>query len=333
MILTPDNLEQPWPEGSLVASLDLGSNSFHFLLASYTKGELTLIQRLSEKVQLAAGLDMHNYLDAAAQERGLDCLRNLAPLMQKIPLQKLKVVATNTLRVATNAQEFIHKAEQLLGVPIQVITGLEEARLVYLGVVKSNPAFSEQCLVIDIGGGSTEFIIGAGDKPLQLASLPMGCVSFSKRFFTQETITEQNFTAACQAAKQLLNTIKEDYAQLGWQLAYGSSGSMKTLALLAGYHNLTATNNYTSTTGNGSKFGQLTLAGLYALRDELLRQGNPMHWETAGIRTNRLQLIPAGLAICLAACEVLGVETLDYSDGALREGLLFELLESLAADN
>lgn len=302
-------------EGDLVASLDLGSNSFHFLLATYTKGELKVIQRLSEKVQLAAGLDAENYLDKESQARGLACLAQIAPLLAGVQRSKLSVVATNTLRVATNANQFLEAAEQVLGVPVQVISGVEEARLVYLGVVKSNPSFSDKCLVVDIGGGSTEFILGEAEQPLELTSLNMGCVSYTKRFFIDTNkVQEREFKAALQAAKAELTNLLPTYLNLGWDLAYGSSGSMKVLAQVA----------------NLGQLGSLTLSKLQAMREELLLRGAPVFWQNLGVRRTRLDLIPAGLAIALAAFEVLGIERMNYSDGALREGLLHQLLEKPA---
>lgn len=303
---------EPLSEGDLVASLDLGSNSFHLLLARKIKGELSIIKRMGEKVQLAAGLDTNNHLSEAAQQRGLACLKLMAPFLQGLNESQVTLVATNTLRAAHNAKEFIVRAEEILGLPIEIIAGREEARLIYVGVVNSNPRVDERRLVIDIGGGSTEFIIGEGNEPLLLESLHMGCVSYSSRYFTNPFIMADDFQKAYFAARGELLHIQKRFCNKGWQLAHGSSGSMKTLSLILGKGELAT----------------ITLAGLKQLYKELLEKGSPDHWTVYGIRPERISLVPAGLAICLALFEALAISSMEYSDGALREGVLYELLGS-----
>jgi len=299
-------------EGDLVASLDLGSNSFHLLLARKVKGELSIIKRMGEKVQLAAGLDTNNYLSEEAQQRGLECLKLMAPFLQGLDENHVTLVATNTLRAAHNAREFIVRAEKILGFPIEIIAGREEARLIYVGVVNSNPKVTERRLVIDIGGGSTEFIIGEGNEPLLLESLHMGCVSYSNRYFTNPLVTANDFQKAYLAARGELLHIQKRFLDKGWKLAHGSSGSMKTLSLILGKGN----------------FANITLTGLKQLYRELLETGSPEQWAIYGIRPERINLVPAGLAICLALFEALNISSMKYSDGALREGVLYELLGS-----
>lgn len=311
MINETTNYPEPLPTGDLVASVDLGSNSFHLLLARKEKDELSIINRMGKKVQLAAGLDTNNHLDEEAQQRGLACLKLMEPFLEGLSESQVRLVATNTLRTASNAQEFISRAEAILGLPIKVISGHEEARLIYLGVVNSNPKVVGKRLVIDIGGGSTEFIIGEGKEPLKLESLYMGCVSYSNRFFTEGAITAEDFNQAFLAASSELLPIQKHFYTGGWQLAHGSSGSMKTLSLIIGK----------------GKFASITLAGLRQMQAELLKTGNPELWTAYGVRTGRVHLVPAGLAICLAIFEVLGITSIEYSDGALREGVLYELLE------
>ncbi|GLR63372.1 hypothetical protein [Marinospirillum insulare] len=308
----PTNNLDTLAEGDLVASLDLGSNSFHLLLARKVKGELSVIKRMGEKVQLAAGLDANNRLSEAAQQRGLECLKLMAPFLQGLSESQVTLVATNTLRAAQNAQEFIVRAEEILGFPIQIIAGREEARLIYVGVVNSNPKIPERRLVIDIGGGSTEFIIGEGKDPLLLESLHMGCVSYANRYFTSPEISADDFHKAYLAAGGELLHIQRRFRNKGWQLAHGSSGSMKTLSLILGK----------------GQFAPITLAGLKQLHRELLDTANTEQWLVYGIRPERVSLVPAGLAICLALFEALDITSMDYSDGALREGVLYELLGS-----
>lgn len=297
-------------EGDLVASLDLGSNSFHLLLARKVKGELSIIKRMGDKVQLAAGLDADNRLSETAQQRGLECLKLMAPFLQGLSESQVTLVATNTLRAAHNAKEFIDRAEVILGFPIEIIAGREEARLIYVGVVNSNPKITERRLVVDIGGGSTEFIVGEGKVPLLLESLHMGCVSYANRYFTEEKITASNFHNAYLAACGELLYIQKHFQNHGWKIAHGSSGTMKTLSLIIGK----------------GDFATLTLAGLKKMRQELIETGNTNQWSVYGIRPERISLVPAGLAITLAMFEALGITSMEYSDGALREGVLYELL-------
>lgn len=306
-----NNLER-LSEGDLVASLDLGSNSFHLLLARKIKGELSIIKRMGEKVQLAAGLNANNRLSEEAQQRGLECLKLMAPFLQGLNENQVTLVATNTLRAAHNAKEFIDRAEAILGFPIEIIAGREEARLIYVGVVNSNPKITEKRLVIDIGGGSTEFIIGEGSEPKLLESLHMGCVSFNSRYFINKTITATNFKKAYLAAYGELLHIQKCFRKEGWQLAHGSSGTMKTLSLIIGK----------------GQFTNITLVGLKQMYEELMATGSPEQWLTYGVRPERVNIVPAGLAISLAIFEALGIESLEYSEGALREGVLYELLGS-----
>ena len=306
------NYPEPLSEGDLVASLDLGSNSFHLLLARKVKGELSIIKRLGEKVQLAAGLDANKQLSEEAQQRGLECLKLMAPFLQGLTESQVTLVATNTLRAAHNAKAFIDRAEEILGFPIEIIAGREEARLIYVGVVNSNPKVEERRLVIDIGGGSTEFIIGEGKEPLLLESLSMGCVSYLKQFFYDDLITASNFNQAYLAARGELLHIQKKFRNKGWQLAHGSSGSMKTLSLIIGK----------------GEFASITLPALRQMYDELLENGSPEQWIAYGIRAERISLVPAGLAICMAMFDAFGISHLEYSDGALREGVLYELLGS-----
>lgn len=308
----PANSLEPLAEGDLVASLDLGSNSFHLLLARKIKGELSIIKRMGEKVQLAAGLSPNNRLSEEAQQRGLECLKLMAPFLQGLNENQVTLVATNTLRAARNAKEFIDRAEAILGFPIEIIAGREEARLIYVGVVNSNPKITDRRLVIDIGGGSTEFIVGEASDALLLESLHMGCVSYSNRYFKEVSITATNFKNAYLAARGELLHIQKRFRHSGWQLAHGSSGTMKSLSLIIGK----------------GEFASITLTGLKQLQQDLLATGSPDQWIHYGIRPERVGIIPAGLAISLAIFEALEISSIDYSDGALREGVLYELLGS-----
>lgn len=301
--------EQP-PEGALLAALDLGSNSFHLLLARKIKGELSLLRQMGEKVQLAAGLDENNWLDESAQQRGLEYLKLLSPFLQGMTESQVRIVATNALRAAHNASEFISRAESILGFPIEIIAGREEARLIYTGVVNTSPKTEGNRLVVDIGGGSTEFIIGEGRDPLLLESLHMGCVSYTNRYFNTPEITERRFHKARLAAMSELLHIQQPFRKLGWSQAQGSSGTLKALSMIIGKGDL----------------APITPAALLELEKDLLKAGSAHHWTAYGMKPDRVPVIPAGLAITSAFFEALGIAEMHFSAGALREGVLYELL-------
>jgi len=303
---TADNSRQD----KLMAAIDLGSNSFHIVVARIADGELKPIDVMSEKVQLGAGLDDDSHLSEDAQQRGLECLGRFAQRVSDLPRSAIRVVATNALREAKNRAEFISRAQQVMGTPIEVIAGREEARLVYLGVAHTLADDDDRRLVVDIGGGSTEFIIGSRFEPLKLESLHMGCVSYTQRFFAKGNLTQDAFTRARTAAARELLAIRRDYRRLSWDSAIGSSGTAKAVrqACIA--------------LGLGDR---ITHKGLIAVRERLLGFGHADKIEIDGIKPARRAVLPAGVAILLAIFELLGVEAMDYSDGALREGLLYDM--------
>lgn len=297
------------PDGSTLAALDLGSNSFHLVLARTIKGELSLLKRLGEKVQLAAGLDEQGYLSEEAQQRGLDCLERLAPFVRGLDDNQVRIVGTNALRAAHNADEFIQRAQEILQVPIEIIAGREEARLIYAGVVHTSPKVEGKRLVVDIGGGSTEFIAGENAEPHLLESLHMGCVSYTQRFFADGKLTEKNYQQARLSALSELLHIQKTFLSHGWQQAQGSSGTLKTLSLVAGK----------------GEFAPLTPHNLHELEKELLKTKSANHWTAYGMKADRAKVIMAGLAITSAFFEALQIKELHFAEGALREGVLYEL--------
>ncbi|HCG80421.1 MAG TPA: exopolyphosphatase, partial [Oceanospirillales bacterium] len=208
-------------ESSRIAAVDLGSNSFHMMIAEEFQGEIRTLEKRGEKVQLAAGLDNQNYLSEEAIQRGVDCLAQFGQRLQGMDPDRIVVFATNALRAARNRREFIDRAEEVLGYPVEVIAGREEARLIYLGVAHTQADDGGQRLVVDIGGGSTEFIIGERFEAKALESLHMGCVSFTKRFFADGKITRKQFKKAVSAAQQELLNIKAQYKKLGWKSEIG----------------------------------------------------------------------------------------------------------------
>ena len=215
----------PLAEDELMAAIDIGSNSFHLAIARLDHGEVRKVVSMSEKVQLAAGLDEHNILGEAAEQRGLDCLSRFVARLDSVPPERIRIVATNALRQAKNANDFISRANKILPKPIEVIAGREEARLIYLGVSHTN-ASSDKRLVIDIGGGSTEFIIGQEFDPLLTESLQMGCVAFTQKYFADGQITKEAFNNAMSAARKEVLAINGRYQKVGWSSAIGSSGTI-----------------------------------------------------------------------------------------------------------
>lgn len=301
------------PEEELLAAIDMGSNSFHLAVARLDHGEVRKVASMSEKVQLAAGLDEHNYLSENAMQRGLDCLSRFVARLDAVPPSRLRIVATNALRQAENSQVFIERAMQILPKPIEIIAGREEARLIYLGVSQTM-ADQGRRLVVDIGGGSTEFIIGEAFEPIHTESLQMGCVAYSQAFFADGLITPQAFERAVAAARKEIMAIATAYLETGWDNVVGSSGTIK------------AARQILLTQGWSDEQERITRRGLLKLRDQLLKYDHVDNIAFEGLREDRKAVLPAGLAILLAVFEVLDIQQMAYSDGALREGVMYDLL-------
>ena len=213
---------------SLYAAIDLGSNSFHMLVVREVAGSIQTLTRIKRKVRLAAGLNSNNVLSAEAMERGWQCLRLFAERLQDIPQPQIRVVATATLRIAVNASEFIDKAQEILGCPVQVISGEEEARLIYQGVAHTTGG-ADQRLVVDIGGASTELVTGTGAQTTSLFSLSMGCVTWLERYFTDRNLAQENFDEAEKAARDVLRPIADELRYHGWKVCVGASGTVQAL--------------------------------------------------------------------------------------------------------
>jgi exopolyphosphatase/guanosine-5'-triphosphate,3'-diphosphate pyrophosphatase len=294
----------------ILAAVDLGSNSFRLQIARVEGDQLYMLDGLREPVQLAAGLTAGKYLDAEAQQRALAALGRFAERLRDLPREAVRAVGTNSLRVAKNAADFIPQAEHVLGFPIEVIAGHEEARLIYLGVAHDLPQSKDNRLVMDIGGGSTEFIIGNGLTPLKLESLYMGFISFSRRFFPDGKITKQNLKQAELAARTELQTIVADYKGQ-WHHALGSSGTAKAIAEILEL--------------NGYSKGGITREGLDKLRAHLLNAGDVQNLDLQGLRPDRIPTLAGGFAIMYAAFCELGIVHMEVAMGALRQGVLYDL--------
>lgn len=303
---------QKKPSLDLVASVDLGSNSFHLIVCRIQDGQLIVVDRLREMVRLAAGIDAQKYLSEEAQTRALECLTRFGQRLRDLPHYAVRAVGTNTLRSAHNARNFIEQAEAHLGHPIEVISGVEEARLIYLGVAHSLASDHARRLVIDIGGGSTELIIGEDFSTRQLESLYMGCVSMSRRFFGDGNISSKMIRHAEIAARLELEPIGRRFQKDNWQVALGASGTIRAI------------DKVVHTTGWADH--GITLASLEKLITSMQNAGNVNNLKLNGLDSERAPVFPGGVMILYAAFKTLGIDVMRASDGALREGLIHDLL-------
>jgi len=296
----------------ILAAVDLGSNSFRLQIARVENDQLYMLDGLREAVRLATGLTEDKRLDKPAQQRALACLQRFGERLRGLPREAVRAVGTNSLRVAKNAPEFLQQAEAALGFPIDVIAGREEARLIYLGVAQGLPQSEGRRFVMDIGGGSTEFIIGNGLHPLKLESLYMGCVSYSARYFPDGKINKSNLKQAELAARNEVQAIAFEYSRDHWDVALGSSGSARVLCDILEQ--------------NGYSEGGITREGLELLRAQLLKAGDVNKLELLGLKQDRIPVLAGGFAIMYAAFCELGIERMQPALGALREGVLYDLL-------
>ncbi|MEE2778376.1 MAG: Ppx/GppA phosphatase family protein [Acidobacteriota bacterium] len=298
------------PEGT-VAAVDLGSNSFHMVVARNTAGELTMLDRNREMVRLAAGLDEAGRIGPEAAERAIDCLRRFGQQVAALPTESVRAVGTNTLRRARK-DGFLDQASEALGHPIEIISGIEEARLVYLGVARSLGVDDRRRLVVDIGGGSTELIVGERSTPLAMESLHMGCVASTLSHFSNGRVSWSAWLRAYMGALQEMEPVAARFRNLGWKEAVGSSGTIRAVRDVvreAGW----------SPSG-------ITLASLHELREAIVEAGRLDEIRFPGLSEQRQPVFVGGVAIVLAIFEALGIERMDVADGALREGVLYDLL-------
>lgn len=304
-------------QASKVAALDIGSNSFHLVVARIVANNVQILHKVKQKVRLADGLDDNNLLSEEAIERGLDALKIIAQSLHGFAPDSVRIVATYTLRKASNAKSFIKRARQILPYPIEIISGGEEARLIYLGVAHTNHDEGKR-LVVDIGGGSTEFILGQGFSPHLLRSLHMGCVSYTQRFFPQGVLKGKAFEKAITSAQQELELIDSKYQRLGWDNCIGTSGTIRTIIALA---------NELHDTPHPQP---LTLADLHNLTERACQAGHIDKLTFANLSEDRKPVFAAGLAILTAIFTSLNIKEMHYSSTALREGVLWEIEEQFS---
>ena len=304
----------PEDTAQTVAAVDLGSNSFHLIVARLSPGELRTMDRLKEMVRLAGGLRADKRLDPDTQERALACLERFGQRLRELPSDRVRVVGTNTLRSARGAEDFLARAELALGQPIEIVSGIEEARLIYLGVAHSLAvAPDDRRLVMDIGGGSTELIIGEGYAPGRMESLYMGCVSLTNAHFPEGKLTAKAFRRAETAARQELEPHEQAFRARGWDEAVGASGTIRAAAKVA--------------EANGWSEGGLTAEALERMTAAMVDLGKVGKLDKLkGLSSDRAPVFAGGLAILRATFEALGIERMAVAEGALREGLLHDLV-------
>ena len=302
-----------------LAAIDLGSNSFHLVVARIEDGHIHILDSLKEMVRLGGGLDKKGRLSEEARIRALACLDRFAERIQKLPQGSVAAVGTNTLRQAKNSRQFLQSASEVLGHPISVIGGKEEARLVYLGVSHSLVAEDGKRFVMDIGGGSTELIIGENFEPLHLQSLEMGCVSMSRAFFRNGKLSKKNWEKAGIAAHLELRPVRRHFQKVGWTSATGASGTIKAVGSIVKALGLEA---YT-----------ITLKSIYEIRNRMIEAGQVSKLDLPGLDSDRQPVFAGGLAILIATFEALKIETMQVSEGALREGLLYERLGRIQSED
>lgn len=310
----PADLDSRWP-GQL-AGIDMGSNSFRLEIGQVIKGRYRRVDYLKETVRLGAGLDADGLLTEEATQRGLACLARFAQRLQGYSPEQVRAVATQTLREARNRDAFLARAQTALGLPIEVISGREEARLIFAGVARLQPS-SVPRLVVDIGGRSTEMILGKERKPLRAESFGVGSVSLSMKYFGDGRFTETAFQGAQVAAGAELEEALEPFAPSHWQEALGSSGTVGAVSQLLA--------------ASGVTDGSVTPAGLRWLIEQCLRAGRIEKLDLPGLKEDRRAVIAGGIAILYTLTTQFGIAALLPARGALRQGVIFDLDERLQA--
>lgn len=295
----------------MFAAVDLGSNSFRLHIGTFDGERIRIVNSAREPVMLGAGLDRRGNLTPQAIDTALSCLSRFARILKATPLASTRVVATNTVRIARNAATFLPLAEKAIGHPIDVISGEEEGRLIYMGVACALDQASERRLVIDIGGGSTELILGHGSEIEEVESFSIGTAATAANFFGGERITSEAFDAAILEARSRFEDGIAAFHPKLWDIAYGSSGTMRTLAEVI--------------EKNALGDGQLSVKSLNALKDRLIDTGRKSRIDLAGARAERVSVILGGLPVLLGLAQEAGLRSLQPIEAGLRMGVLWDL--------
>ena len=300
-------------DGTLLAAVDLGSNSFRLEIGRYAAGHIERVQYFKEMVRQGAGLTEQGYLTEEAMQRGWDCLSRFAERLKGFPATNVRAVATQTLREAKNRDAFIQRANQILGHPISVISGPEEARLIYQGAAHSLPPSDERRLVIDIGGRSTELILGQRFSTQHVASFPVGSVAWSMRHFPNGEFTKASLKTAQIAAQAVMEEAIHHFAPGSWDNSYGTSGTANAIAdVLAAY---------------GGEADVVRRDQLNWLCDQLLEAGNAANVRLTGLKEERRAVIGGGVTVLCAVFDLLQIDELRIASGALRQGLLRDMVQ------
>ncbi len=302
-------------QAEIIAAVDLGSNSFHMIVGELRHGQLAILDRIRETVRLAEGLSDSGDISPDARQRALDCLARFGERLRDMHAGSVRAAGTSTIRKAREDSTFMTEAETALGHPIEIISGIEEARLIYTGVSHSLPPTEGMRLVMDIGGGSTELILGQGTQPKALESLHLGCVSMTERFFPRGEITRAGFTKARTAAQLELRPVKAFFRNASGVEAIGTSGTILSTEAVA--------------RALGISESGLTLAAVEQLIEKVLEVQSVAELSLSGLSDRRAQVWPGGLSILAELIRALKIGGLQVSDGALREGLLYDLLGRL----
>jgi len=296
----------------VIAAVDLGSNSFHMVVARYSHGQLVIIDRLREMVRLAAGVGEDGRIDKDVAARALACLQRFGQRLRDMHARNVRVVGTNALRIARRKQSFLERARDALGFPIEIVSGMEEARLIYSGVAHNLPNETGRRLVVDIGGGSTEIIIGERYEPLELESLQMGCVSLSQLFFGDGRLSAKRIERARLAARLELEPIQAAFQRRGWERAVGSSGTIRVIS--------------DSIRELDPSASSITPAGLELLLKRLADSGSLRELDLDSVSEDRRPVFPGGTVILAEIIAALGIAQMRFVEGALRDGLLYDMV-------
>jgi len=295
----------------MFAAVDLGSNSFRMHIASHDGDTIRILRTARDPIRLAAGLDSHGNMTDAAMQAALECLTRFHSILKTFPLDAVRVVATNTIRIAKNAPAFLPLAEKAIGYPIEIISGEEEGRLIYMGVASTLASSNERRLVLDIGGGSTELILGQGQEIERVESFSIGNVKHSQLFFPGGRIDAASFEAAIVSARSYFEDAAPPYYPQYWSTAYGSSGTIRSIADAIAKNNL----------GDGT----LSRASMDALKQRLIQFGHTSRIELLGMKPDRASVIVGGLAILIGVMQELGFERMMPIEAGLRMGVLWDL--------
>jgi len=303
----------PLQDDDLLAAIDIGSNSFHMVVARYVLGQLRTVDRLRETVRMAEGLDGKGGLSPEVRQRALECLARFGQRIRDIPPQRVRAIATNTVRRLAAPQAFLMPAESALGHAIEVVAGREEARLIYLGVAHAQPPKDGHLrLVIDIGGGSTECIIGAGFEAIERESLQLGCIASTRRFFDNGKLSRKRWRDALAEVSAEFQQFSGTYRALGWDEVLGSSGTIKAIGEICAAMKLTK--------------GAITADALPVVRDRLLQADRIDAIDLPGLSSDRRAVIAGGILVLEAAFDALGLQRMMVSKAAMREGVLYDML-------